>query len=187
MRIPLPPIEDVSSSFGIGDWSIEMTLVLRRYTDEDFNWNLPEAADGLTWDESLTFHDALSKYFPSVSWLLPERHKGVIIDNYTQNARYAVERLSFLQGQAPPDPSTPLISGTLHEALVAYEEERHRDFIRPDGSFVNSGHHMLGIIRAVRERSSDLPLAQLDFGRCQALVDTWRRRPENTRTGDPLS
>ena len=46
---------------------------------------------------------------------------------------------------------------------------------------------MLGIIRAVRERSSDLPLAQLDFGRCQALVDSWRRRPENTKTGDPLS
>src|SRR5436305_15304116 len=116
LRIPLPPIEDVSSSFGMGDWPIELTLILRRYTDENLNWTLPEVADGLSWDESLKFHDALSKYFPSVNWLLPERHQGVILDNSTQNARYAVERLSFLQGQAPPDPSTPLIAGTLHEA-----------------------------------------------------------------------
>ena len=35
--------------------------------------------------------------------------------------------------QMPPDPSTPLVAGTLHEALRAYEEERRRDFTRPDG------------------------------------------------------
>lgn len=187
LRIPMPPIEDISSSFGTADWPIRLALILRRYTDEDFNWTLPETTDGLSWDESLTFHEALSQLFPSVNWLLPERHKDVILDSSTKEARHAVERLAFLQGQAPPDPSTPLISGTLHEALRAYEAERRRDFTRPDGSFDNSGHHMLGIVRAVRERASDLPLAQFDFARCQALLDYWRDRPEHSRTKEPLT
>ncbi len=119
VRVPLAPFDYIASSVGLGDWPIELALILRRYTDEDFKWNVPEEIDGLPWDEALKFHDALSKHFPSVNWLLPERHTGKILDNYTQNARYAVERLSFLQGQAPPGPATPLIAGTLHEALLA--------------------------------------------------------------------
>lgn len=46
---------------------------------------------------------------------------------------------------------------------------------------------MLGLIQGVRERSTDIPLARFDFGRCQALVYTWRRRPANDKTGEPLS
>ncbi len=187
LRVPLPPFDYIASSIAFGDWPIRLELILRRHTDDHGNWTIPETIDALTWDEALTFHEALSRLFPSVNWLLPERHKDVILDSSTQAARHAVERLSFLQGQAPPDPSTPLIAGTLHEALLAYEEERRRDFTRPDGSFDNSGHHMLGIIRAVRERSTDAPLAQLDFARCQALVDQWRDRPEHSRTKEPLS
>ena len=57
----------------------------------------------------------------------------------------------------------------------------------PDGSFDGSGHHMLGMIRAMRERSNDFPLAELDFTRCQSIVDFWRSRPENRNTDMPLS
>ena len=183
LRIPLPPLSEILGSYVTSHWPNGIINLLCRYLREELP--LPRTVDDLTWDEAMVVYEFVSDRFPSINWLLPVCHAEQIISAHETVARGSIERLSRITEQMPPDPSTPLVSGTLHEALRAYEEERRRDFTRPDGSFVNSGHHMLGIIRAVRERSTETPLAQLDFARCQALVDSWRERPENTRTGDP--
>jgi hypothetical protein len=90
------------------------------------------------------------------------------------------------KNQPPPDPATPLISGTFHEALDAYHEKRRSDFTMADGSFDGSGHHMLGIIRALRERD-DFALFEMHFNRCQGLLNYWRERPESKRTKAPMA
>ena len=185
LRLPLPPLDDILGSYVEPHWPDGIINLLSRYIREELPQ--PMTADDLTWDEAKVVYEVVSERFPSINWLLPVCHAEQIVSAHEKVARGSIERLSRITEQVPPDPSTPLVCGTLHEALRAYEEERRRDFTRPDGSFVNSGHHMLGIIRAVRERSTDIPLAQLDFARCQALVDSWRERPENTRTGAPLS
>ena len=46
---------------------------------------------------------------------------------------------------------------------------------------------MVGLVKGVRERSTDVPLMHLDFARCQGLVDIWRERPTNPKSGDLLS
>jgi hypothetical protein len=100
----------------------------------------------------------VSEAFPSVNWLLPEPHAETIVDAHARQARWSLKELAKAKNQSPPDPTAPLVPGTLHEALETYEEERRQDFTLPDGSFDGSGHHMLGMIRATRERINDFPL-----------------------------
>jgi len=185
LRVPLPPIDDILDSYGHLDWPDELSRLLGRYIEDGLPQ--PKTADDLSWDGAKVVHEIVSGNFPSVNWLGPTCHAVEIIASHERAARGNIERYSRLTEQTPPDPSTPLVSGTLHEALRAYEDDRRKDFTRPDGSFDNSGHHMLGIIRAVRERSTDLPLAQLDFARCQNLLAYWRDRPEHSKTRQPLS
>ena len=133
------------------------------------------------------FYEEVVRAFPSANWMLPTSHSNAIIRVYEEQARFGVEELAKVKNEAPPAPSTPLVVGTFHEALSAYEEVRRKDFVLPDGSFDGSGHHMLGIIRASRERMGDFLLAELDLARCQTVIDFWRLRPANLRTDEPLS
>jgi hypothetical protein len=186
LRIPLPPIDDILWSFGDRKWPATIQLVIDRYTDDDAACHYPTTVDGLTWDEAKKFFDIVVEQFPSVNWLLPETHAGEIVNSHESAARWSLGQLAVAKDQSPPDPATPLISGTFHEALDAYKEKRRKDFTQPDGTFDGSGHHMLGIIRALRDRHDDFLLAELDFERCQGLVDFWRERPESERKKKPM-
>lgn len=179
-RIPLPPIDDILASYGESPWPISIRLIIDRFTDETLQTRYPATVDGLEWDEVRTFFDSLSESFPSVNWLLPLPQADSIIASHERQARWSIERLAQAKNQAPPDPSTPLIRGTFHEALSAYELKRTDDFTSVEG-FDNSGHHMVGMIQKMRERMSDFPLAELDLSRCQAQFDFWRKRPRNLR------
>lgn len=187
VRIPIPPIDELLASFGDGEWHIGIKLIIDRYTSDDAVCRYPPTVDELPWDEAKTFYDVISDLFPSVNWMLPERHADRVIQFHETAARYSIEQLSKAKETAPPDPSTPLISGTLHEALVAYEKKREDDFTLPNGEFDSSGHHMVGLVRRIRERSEDFKLAELDFERCQSLIDFWRNRPNDLRKKTPLT
>jgi hypothetical protein len=179
-RVPLPSIHDVLATIG----KSETLMILRHYQDEG---QLPSTIDELTGEEASFVYDAIARFFPSVNWLLPPAHSQMIVAVREGRARSSIEDFAKARNELPPDPATPLVAGTFHEALTAYEEVRRKDFTLPDGSFDGSGHHMLGIVRATRERIEDFPLAELDLARCQKVIDFWRFRPENRRTKDPLS
>ena len=134
-RIPLPPIDELLASFGDGEWHIQIKLIIDRYTTDDAACQYPPTVDELLWDEARTFYDVISDLFPSVNWVLPEQHSEKVIRFHETAARYSIEQLSKAEGQAPPDPATLLISGTLHDALSAYENKRNDGFTLPDGSF----------------------------------------------------
>ncbi|MGA2035226.1 MAG: hypothetical protein ABSG68_23515 [Thermoguttaceae bacterium] len=190
LRVPLPPIDDILASYdeNVPDWPVGLKIVIDQYLDvTTMAYHYPPLVDGLTWDEAKWFYEEVTKAFPSVNWMVPPPHYDKIVDVHEKQARLYVEELAKVKNEAPPAPSTPLVAGTFHEALSAYEEVRRKDFILPDGSFDGSGHHMLGIIRASRERMGDFLLAELDLTRCQTVIDFWRSRPANLRTDDPLS
>ncbi len=189
VRVSLPPIDDILASYEECGYPETLNQIVWRHTDEQLVCHCPPTVDrhGLTWDEAKHFYDVVSDAFPSVNWLLPEHHATEIMQSHEQQARWSLNQLAKAKNQASPDPTTPLVSGTLHETLEAYEEERRKDFTLPDGSFDGSGHHMLGMIRSMRERINDFPLAELDFTRCQTIVDFWRNRPKSQRDDMPLS
>ena len=174
VRVPLPPIDDILASYEESDLPERLNQIVWRHTDDQLACHCPSTVDGLTWDEAKHFYDVVSEAFPSVNWLLPEPHAETIVKSHERAARWSLDQLAKAKNQTPPDPATPLVTGTLHEALESYEEERRKDFTLPDGSFDGSGHHMLGMIRTMRERIKDFPLAELDYTRCQSLADLWR-------------
>lgn len=187
LRIPIPPIDEILPSYSDCPWPGRLDLVIDRYTDEDGACHYPPIVDGLDPSEAKHIYDILSESFPSVNWLLPAAHSKEIIQFHESASRWSLEQLAKAKNQAPPDPSTPLITGTFHEALEVYEEKRRGDFTLSDGTFDGSGHHMLSMIKAMRERQPDFPLAELDFSRCQATVDYWRNRPMSPHTKTVLT
>lgn len=182
LRITLPPIGEILPSYSDRPWPGRLDLVIGRYTDEDGACHYPPTVDGLEFDEAKHIYDLMSESFPSVNWLLPAAHSREVIRFHESASRWSLEQLSKARNQAPPDPSTPLITGTFHEALEVFEQKRREDFTMADGTFDGSGHHMLSMIKAMRERQTDFPLAELDFARCQATVDYWRNRPMSPHT-----
>lgn len=182
-RVPLPSIEDILATFGKRESGFN--LIVRKHQEEESA--CPVTVNDLNWEEASFFYDVVSRTFPSANWLLPTAHAELIVAIREGWARNGLESLAKAKNEPPPDRKTSLVTGTFHEALSAYEEVRRKDFIFPDGSFDGSGHHMLGIIRASRERMEDFLLAELDLARCQMVVDFWRCRPANLRTEDPLS
>ena len=79
-------------------------------------------------------------------------------------------------GVSPSFPSTPSrpVSGTLHERLDAYREHALAAGCGPD---------RLAKVKQLRDRHEDRPLASLDLAACGTMIDLWRRRPPNSRTG----
>lgn len=183
VRVSLPPIDDILGSYENAEWPILLKLIIDRYTAEDFSCHYPTSVDGLESDEAMHVYDVLSNSFPSVNWVLPDSFAEEKVKRHEQNSRYSLEQVAKARNQAPPDPTTPLIAGTFHEALEAYEEKRREHFTAPDGTFDGSGHHFLGIIKAVRERRPDFQLAELDFRKCQEEMSYWCDRPEDRRKG----
>lgn len=184
LRIPFPPIDEILPSFGDSPIHCEIEGVINHYLDDTGAYDYPSDVDGLTWDEAVKFYDLLVEWFPSVNWTFPEAHRVEMVRSRESSSRWNLEYLAAAKRLPPPDPKTPLITGTLHEALLAYEKVRDKGFFYPDGSYNGSGHHMVGMVRDFRVRYSDFPLAELDFTRCQTvLIDYWRNRPPRRKKG----
>lgn len=184
-RIPLPPIDDILASYGDARWNTRIQLIIDRRTDDELRTNYPPTVDGLEWDEALAMFDVLCERFPSVNWQVPAAHSNEIIRSRETQARWSLEQVALVKNSQPPDPLTPLIVGTFHEALTAYEEKRRKDFTSAEG-FDGSGHHPIGLICKMRERMEDFALAELDLTRCQRQFDFWRDRPENLKSAKRL-
>ena len=177
-RLPLPPVDDILASYEGGEWPYRIQCFVDRYTDERAACHYPPTVDQFDdWMLAKDVFDVICGSFPSVPWTLPEGHRLEVETWHERAARFQLEQLAKTKGNAPPDPSTPLTTGTFHEALIEYEEKRNQDFTLDTGEFDGSGHHMVGLIRGFREHRTDFPLAELDFSRCQELVDHWRSRP----------
>ena len=187
VRVSLPPIDDTLASYGECEYPSTLNQIVWQHTDDTLACHCPPTVDGLEWDEAKHFYDVVSNAFSSVNWLLPSPHANSIVDFHQTQARHSLKELAKAKNQSPPDPATPLCPGTFHEALEAFEEDRRMDFTLLDGTFDNSGHHMLGMIRTMRERINDFPLAELDFTKCQYVVDFWRNRPQSLSGEMPLS
>lgn len=183
LRVPLPPIDDILPTYDEADceWPTKLKLIISWHTDEDYTSHYPPTVDGFSSEEAIAIHELVSEAFPSVNWVLPKPHADAHVENREKAARWSLGQLAKAKNQAPPDPKTPMIVGTFHEALAAYEEKRRTDFTEPDGTFDGSGHHFLGIIKAVQERRADFQLAELDFRKCQEEFDYWCDRPEDRR------
>ena len=188
VRIPLPPTDDILCSYWESPLPIDLRLIIDRHTDDDAGTQYPPSVDGFESDDAKVIFDILCEAFPCVNWILPEQHAEHVIKSHEKQARWSLGKLAQAKNQAPPDPSTPLISGTFHEALTSYEGKRRDDFTTAAG-FDSSGYHMVGLVRQMQKRMPDFPLAELDFSRCQTLFDFWRDRPEDPtgRDGKLLS
>ncbi len=173
LRIPLPPLDDIMTDYGDVDLPARLWIIADRYTDDTLACHLPKTVEGLTYDEAYHVYEVVSETYPSVGWILPELHRQQVENRHERQARYSLERLAEAKGEALPDTSTPLVAGTLHEVLGAYEQVRN-DQKKPG---------MAKLVRAVKECSPDLPLASLDFTACQLLLDIWRTRPFSEKTG----
>jgi hypothetical protein len=96
------------------------------YTDDDGATSMATTVDGIESVEAIDVYEIVAEAFPSVNWGLPKQHSDVQIKAYEHNARASIAKLAKARDHSPPDPSTPLVNGTFHEALTAYEEIRCR-------------------------------------------------------------
>ncbi|HVX12196.1 MAG TPA: hypothetical protein VHC22_13525 [Pirellulales bacterium] len=183
-RVPLPSTDDIITSFdpdGVLDERLQS--VVHAYLEDDCTCDLPLTPEEVSSRQADIIHEVLSDLFPSANWRLPVRHAERIVSIRERIARTSLDRLARVKDDVPPDPAKPIITGTFHEALRAYEKKRRADFTdEQTGVFDGSGHHMLGLIKAFQERMADVPLAQLDLPRCQQVFDYWRGRPEDPRS-----
>lgn len=187
-RVSLPPVDHILASYEGGEWPACIQTIVDHYTDERAACHYPPTVDQFDdWGFAKDIYDVVCKAFPSVPWSLPEFHRTSVEASIEKNARYQIEELAKLKGKAPPDRNTPLVSGSLHKAFNEYEKKRTADFTLDDGSFDGSGHHMIGLVRGFRDHHTNFPLAELDFTRCQELVDYWRFRPSSKHTKETLA
>lgn len=122
LRVPLPPIDDILASFVSSDWPYRLSRIIDSYTSDDGSCSYPATIEELDAFEVADIHDVVAERFPSVGWLIPTPQSEAILSTHESAARYSLARIAHTKGVAPPDPNTPLINGTFHEALAAYEE-----------------------------------------------------------------
>ena len=183
--VPLPPFDTLIESVSKGPL-IDTRFVSFGFIAQDSPDKLPVKGEDLRWQQALLLFKRLSDAYPSVAWTMPELHIDQASRHHEQVAQQAISIAAKVRSQKPPAENTPLIPGTFHEALREYAKDRETYFTR-GGEFAGSGHQMIGYIGDFQERQKDVPLAMLDFSRCQELYDFWRDRPPNLRTGKPLS
>ena len=145
----------------------------------------PIVTEQLYWQEALQLLNRLTTAYPSVSWTMFSHQIDAATRFHEAEVRANIEQAARIRSQKPPE-KLPLIPGSFHEALREYTQKRTADFTK-GGEFDGSGHHILGLIENFEKRQPDLPLAMLDFSRCQEIYDFWRNRPLNLRTDEPLS
>jgi hypothetical protein len=146
----------------------------------------PPTTRDLRWQDAFKLLSRLTETYSSVPWVMPQHHIDETARFHEESAREAIAVTAKVRSQKPTSQSIPLIPGTFHEAVREYVKKRTADFTK-GGEFDGSGHHMIGLAENLQKRQPDVPLAMLDFTRCQEAYDFWRNRPMNLRSREPLS
>jgi hypothetical protein len=146
----------------------------------------PATISELRWQDAFRLLNQLMEAYPSVPWTMPQHHIEETARFHEKAAREAITTTAKVRSQKPPETKIPLIPGTFHQALKEYYKHRKAHFTKA-GEFDGSGHYMLGLTENFQKRQPNVPLAMLDFTRCQEIYDFWRNRPLNLRTNKPLS
>jgi len=183
-RVPLPDLEALFEYFPDEP---EVSAISRLIIEDEDQVQRGEV-DELEFDQVMNVFDLCHRYFPSVPWQLPRRQQAEITAYHERQARHSTREFAKATGAEPPDPKTPLVQGTLHEALADYRKEREKEITLPDGNIDATGHFLLGMVDSLTKVHPDIPLNMLDLSRCKELIDHWRYRPPSER-GDkePLS
>ncbi|MFO1001149.1 MAG: hypothetical protein U0936_12460 [Planctomycetaceae bacterium] len=183
--IPLPPLQTILSS-------------IHQHELVDFRFchiarlmcgppgTQPDSTERLRWQDAMKLHDSLSKAYPSIPWVMTPSQIKESVEFHEHLAVQAFDTVARIRSEEAPSPSIQNIAGTFHQAVRVYVKKRTDDFARGD-EFDGSGHHMVGLAKDFETRQPDVPLALLDFSRCQEIYDFWRNRPLNLKTGQPLS
>ena len=123
LRIQIPPIDDIVGTYWEADQSLpnKLSEIVWSYVDEDCSTAYPDEVAAMQSAAAIEVYEILSEAFPSVSWVLPKHHYDVQLKRHERIARFSLEKLAKIKNEPPPDPSTPLIAGTYHEALSSHE------------------------------------------------------------------
>ena len=183
-RVPLPNLDTLFEYFP----DQPEISVISRFIIENEDEVQQGEVDDLDFDLVMNVFDLCHRYFPSVPWQLPPRQQTEVAASHERQARHSTRKFAEANGAKPPDPNTPLVLGTFHEALADYRKEREKEVALPDGNIDATGHFLLGMVDSLTKARPDLPLNMLDLARCKELIDHWRYRPPSER-GDkqPLS
>lgn len=146
----------------------------------------PVSTAQLWWQDALKLHDILTRVYSSVPWIMMPHQIKETAQFHETLATQALHTAVRVQPEKTPSPAIRRIAGTFHQAVRAYVKKRIEDFSRGN-DFDGSGHHMIGLAKDFETRQPDVPLAILDFSRCQEIYDFWRNRPANLKTNLPLS
>lgn len=176
-RVPLP---DLDALFEFFPDEPEVAAINRFIIENEDQAGAGEV-DDLDFEFVMDVFNLCYRYFPSVPWELPPRQQVEIAASHERQARYSTRKFAQATGAKPPDPNTPLVEGTLHEALAKYRKEREREVTLPDGNIDATGHYMLGLVETLKKAHPDVPLNMLDLTRCKELIDHWRYRPPSER------
>jgi hypothetical protein len=183
--VPLPPLPELQSSV-FRDNQVDYRF---GHLAQAFSGPLeshPPTIRDLRWEDAFRLLNRLTEAYPSVPWVMPQHHIDEPARFHEQSAREAIATTARVRSQEPPSPDIPLIPGTFHESVREYVKKRTAGFNKGD-EFDGSGHSMIGLAENFVKRQPDLPLATLDFTRCQDIYDFWRNRPLNLRTRKPLT
>ncbi len=183
--VPLPPISKLLSSIFHNEL-VDYRFGHFAHVFSGPSESHPRTIAELRWQDAFKLLNRLTEAYPSVPWTMPQHHIDETARFHDQSAREAIATTAKIRSQRPPAENVPLIAGSFHEAIRDYTKKRTDDFTK-GGQFDGSGHHMLGLIENFEKRQPDVPLAMLDFTRCQEIYDFWRNRPLNMRTEEPLS
>ncbi len=183
--VPLPPLPELLGSV-YRDNRVDyrfghLTQVFSGPTESH-----PPTTGDLRWQDAFKLLNRLTEAYPSVPWTMSQRQVEETAQFHEQTAREAIVTTAKVRSQKSSETNIPLIPGTFHEALRKYYQYRKAHFTKA-GEFDGSGHYMLGLIENFQKRQPNVPLAMLDFTRCQEIYDFWRNRPLNLRTNKPLS
>lgn len=75
-----------------------------------------------------------------------------------------------------------LISGSLHRVLDDYESEINTQNLKPGSTFLTPyGRLRLERVKRFRKVHADIPLHDLNFDTCSAMIAYWRNRPNGAR------
>ncbi len=161
-QIPLPSAHVINEAAGDGpdiggyrcDWS-----------DDDPN--------AVLWS-----HAVASRHYPSVNWILPDNASGrEALKRGTAAFEDQANRHARMLGvKTAPKP----ITGTLHEALDAYE--RHIESELAANLERSTVEQRKSQVKYLKRQHEDRPLALLDLDQCKSLYGFWTSVPKRTES-----
>ena len=182
----------VSCSGGDELWSPLALSYAEKIAKGEFRISYPPLApdDGYT-DPLLEYAQmvhTMRGWFPSLD-IVPS-DPALYAESNKLNKDFTGEKLRGLEGELrdlgvlPTGRTLPekLISGSLHAALDDYESDIRRHSLKPGSSDLTPyGRLRLERVKRFRKAHDDIPLHDLNFDTCSAMIAFWRNRPVGAR------